>query len=80
MDHGRALDFFPSLSSQVELDILVTETKDPEIPGGYVRLTDDINHLSQRNRRVAERDAKLAAGADEEDDNPKKRVERLMAE
>ena len=35
-----------------EIDVLVSEFKDPEIPGGFVRLTEDLNALSTRNARV----------------------------
>lgn len=36
----------------VEIDVLVTVETEPDIPGGYVRLTKDLNYLSMRNRRV----------------------------
>ncbi|CAD7965470.1 unnamed protein product, partial [Amoebophrya sp. A120] len=63
----------------VAIDILVCETPNPDIPGGYIALTNDLNYLSSKNKRVAEQDAALAAQADDADDNPKKKVERLMA-
>eukprot|EP00392_Amoebophrya_sp_AT5.2_P009626 g9654.t1 len=63
----------------VEIDILVCETPNPDIPGGYVALTNDLNGLSAKNKRVAEQDAALAAQGDDPSDNPKKKVERLMA-
>ena len=63
----------------VEIDVLVSEFKDPEVPGGFVRLTDDLNQLSTRNARVAVQDAQMEANAgDDGNDNPKARLEKEM--